>query len=77
MVRKQYTFEDIEPGSFLPKVEKNLGEGSEVKITYTAEESLQDEPENKQETRTEVRARRAIYKEIKQKVTILIIGDSS
>ena len=43
----------------------------EMRLTYTAKEILEDEAENAHMTRVEDRARRAIYKEVKQKVKVM------
>jgi hypothetical protein len=48
-----------------------------MRLTYTAKEILTDETEDAHMTRIEERARRAIYKEVKQKVKIMEQNNSA
>ncbi len=77
MVRKKFTIVDkeIEPSVTVGAVDED--ETKRMRLTYSAEEILIDEAEDDHMTRIEERARRAIYKEVKQKVRVMEQNNSS
>lgn len=79
MVRKKYTMVDKEAKLVASANTTDVvdDEIKKMRLTYTAEEILTDETEDAHMTRIEERARRAIYKEVKQKVKIMEQNNSA
>lgn len=66
-VEKEPEIDELKPEE-MQQGELELDSDAPMKLSYTEEEVLRDEPENAHMTRMEIRTRRAIYKEIKEKV---------